>query len=108
MNRPDFAMRLLYVTTKDRNQAMTIGRALVGERLAACVNILDDMLSMYRWKGEIEETRETVMIVKTAEHLVEDATRRVKELHTYEVPCVISLPVESGYGPYMDWIRESL
>jgi periplasmic divalent cation tolerance protein len=108
MTRPPFAMRLLYVTTQDKNQALSIGRVLITEHLAACVNIIDDMTSMYRWQGAIEEASETVLIVKTSADRVDDATQRIKELHTYEVPCIITISVESGHAPYLDWVRDSL
>ena len=85
-----------------------IGKALVAERLAACVNILPGMESHYWWNGKIEESRETVLIAKTrddARHALQD---RVLAMHSYQTPCVIFLPVTGGNPEYLDWIaRES-
>ncbi|MDX1617969.1 MAG: divalent-cation tolerance protein CutA, partial [Balneolaceae bacterium] len=86
-----YNLRLIYITTKNKEEARKIGRTLVEERLAACVNILDKMESIYRWKGEVEEAEECVLIAKTPYHNVKPVTERVKQMHSYECPCVISL-----------------
>lgn len=98
--------RLIYITTKDEEEAEKIGRALVEEKLAACVNI-HPIKSIYRWKGEIVEESETAMFVKTKAELVNEVIKRVKELHSYEVPCIVSLPIEEGYPDYLKWIKDS-
>lgn len=102
-------LRLLYVTTKDREEAKTIARAVVEEQLAACVNILDGMESFYHWEGNLMNSRETVLLIKTAYGNVARITRRVKELHSYETPCVISLNLaeQEGNEEYLDWIRNA-
>lgn len=101
-------LRLIYVTTKDKTEARAIGKALVEEQLVACANILDGMESIYRWKGEIVEDQECVLILKTPYHNVPLITKRIKELHSYEVPCVISLTMteQEGNEEYLDWIEQ--
>jgi periplasmic divalent cation tolerance protein len=94
----------VYVTTATADEARAIGKALVAERLAACVNILDPMQSFYWWEGKIEEGRETVLIAKTRQARLEDVIARVKALHSYSVPCVVALPIEAGNPDYLRWI----
>jgi len=97
---------LVYITTQDEGEAEKIGRTLVKEKLAACVNI-HPINSVYRWEGRVEAEREAAMLVKTRADLVDEVINRVKELHPYEVPCVISLPIIQGNDDYLNWIRES-
>ncbi|MBT8763024.1 divalent-cation tolerance protein CutA [Desulfohalobiaceae bacterium Ax17] len=94
-----------YITAKDLAEAEKIGQVLVGERLAACVNILDGMLSMYWWQGQLEKSKEVVIIAKTREELKESLLERVKEIHSYDCPCVIFLPVQGGNKEFLDWIN---
>jgi periplasmic divalent cation tolerance protein len=96
----------IYITTKDEEEARKIGRKLVEEKLAACVNI-HPMKSIYRWGGGIEEEEETALLVKTKAELADEVIERVKELHSYEVPCIVSLPIEKGNPAYLEWIKES-
>ena len=96
----------IYITTEDEDEARRIGRTLVEEKLAACVNI-HPICSIYRWQGEIQEEGETALLVKTRAELADEVIRRVKELHSYEVPCIVSLPIEKGYLDYLKWIEES-
>lgn len=96
--------RLIYITTDGPAEAKRIGRALVEARLAACVNILDPMISMYWWEGEVTDGRETVLIAKTAQARVEALTEKVRELHSYSCPCVVVLPVTGGNPGFIDWI----
>lgn len=103
-------LRFVYVTTKDREEAVQIGTKIVEEKLAACANILDGMESIYWWKGEIETAQETVLVLKTTYSNVAKLTKRVKELHSYEVPCVVSLNIaeQEGSPDYLNWIRDSV
>ncbi len=98
--------RLVYITTKDEEEAREIGRVLGGERLAACVNI-HPIKSVCRWEGEIEEADEVALLVKTSAHLIDMVVSRVREMHSYEVPCIISLPIEKGYPDFLKWIDRS-
>lgn len=106
----EFAMfknlRLVYITTRDRDEAEKIGRAIVEEKLAACVNILDGMESIYRWKGEVHQEREAVLIAKVPYHNVHALTRLVKSIHSYECPCIITLTIteQEGNEEYLMWL----
>jgi periplasmic divalent cation tolerance protein len=97
-------LRLVYVTTSDREEARRIGRALVEARLAACVNILEGMNSLYWWEGALQEQTETVLIAKTRAELVEALSERVKSLHSDACPCVVALPIAGGNPAFLDWI----
>lgn len=97
-----------YITCKDVTEARRIGRVLVEERLAACVNILPGMESRYWWKGEIESAQEAVLIAKTRAEAREGLLERVVALHPGETPCIVFLPVTGGNPDYLEWIaRES-
>ncbi|HTF56441.1 MAG TPA: divalent-cation tolerance protein CutA [Planctomycetota bacterium] len=98
---------ILLVTAPDARSAARISDALVGERLAACVTVVPGARSTYRWKGKIERAREAVLLVKTRAALVRRVERRVRELHPYEVPEILALPVTAGEKRYMKWIEES-
>jgi periplasmic divalent cation tolerance protein len=95
---------LAYITCPDVDEARRIGRALVHEDLAACVNILPKMESFYRWEGKIENDQETVLIAKTRAPTRDALLERVLDLHPYEVPCVLFVPVSGGNPEYLDWI----
>lgn len=96
---------IVYMTAETLEQAREIGRGLVEARLAACVNIIDGMTSMYWWQGKVEEGTETVMIAKTQTNLVDRLTTKVRELHSYGCPCVVSVPIDGGNPEFLDWIR---
>ena len=96
----------VYVTAANKAEALAIGRALVEERLAACANVLDNMTSLYHWEGKLQEDSEAVLIAKTREDLVEQLIERVKALHSYSCPCVVSWPIPAGHQAYLDWICE--
>lgn len=96
--------RWVYITTSTLEEARRIGRQLVEERLAACVNIIPGMTSFYWWQGKIEEGNETVLIAKTRAELVARLTERVKALHSYTVPCVVALPILGGNPGFLQWI----
>lgn len=98
---------IVYITAGDIEEARKIGRKLVEERLAACANIFP-IASIYRWKGKIEEANEFGIIVKTKTEKVKELEKRVKELHSYEVPCVVSFRIEEGSKDYLDWIGECI
>jgi periplasmic divalent cation tolerance protein len=93
-----------YVTCVDEAQAERIARAVVGERLAACANLIPGMRSLYWWQGKLDESREVVLILKTRPALIPALTNRVKALHSYTVPCVCVLPVIDGNPDYLRWL----
>jgi periplasmic divalent cation tolerance protein len=97
-------IRFIYMTAGSAAEARAIGADLVQRRLAACVNILEPMQSLYVWEGELQEAREAVLIAKTTAARVPEVIDRVKALHSYECPCVVSLPVEAGYHPFLEWV----
>ena len=98
---------VVLVTCANEEQGTSIARSLVGERLAACVNLVSGIRSIYRWRDKLEDDRETLLLVKTRTQLLARVERRVRELHTYEVPEVVALPLAAGSKPYLDWVFES-
>ena len=96
-----------FVTCRDVRQARRIARALVGERLAACVNVVPGVASIYRWKGKVEEARETLLLVKSTSARARGLEARVKALHSYEVPEVVTLKIAGGSADYLRWLREN-
>ena len=81
-------------------------RGLVAERLAACVNIIPGMRSIYHWEGELREDGEVVVVAKTRQSRVADVIAEVKRIHSYECPCVVALPIEDGEPGFLSWIAE--
>ena len=100
-------MRLIFVTAGSEEQALAIARALVGERLAACVNIVGPVRSIYRWRDGVEDDREYLLIIKTRATLYMKVETRVREMHTYEVPEVLSVTADRGSPPYIKWLLDS-
>lgn len=98
---------IIYITAGDMTEARKIGRKLVEERLAACANIFP-ITSVFRWKGTIDEANEFGIIVKTRSDKVKEIEKRVKEIHSYEVPCVVSFNISEGSSDYLNWINESV
>lgn len=107
MTAPDHPV-LLYVTAPSRDAALALGRALVEQRLAACVNVLDGMTSVYRWNGAVEEAQEAVLLVKTMAGVYEAAAARVRQLHPYETPCVLEIPLGRGDAEYVAWLAAGI
>ncbi len=98
---------VLITAPADGDAAERLARALVEERLAACVNRVPGLISTYWWEGKIEEDREELLVVKTTEDRLEALLKRVPELHPYTVPEVLALPVEQGHPPYLEWLVAS-
>ena len=95
---------LVYITCRDRDEALRIGKALVEERLAACANVHGAIDSFYWWEGKLETGSEVALIAKTRADLVEALTARVKALHSYSVPCVVALELTGGNPDFLRWI----
>ena len=95
----------VYITAGQMEEARRIGRTLVEKRLAACVNLVDKIHSIYWWEGEIQEDSEVVLIAKTKATLLPQLVQQVKALHSYECPCVVALPILDGNADYLNWIR---
>jgi periplasmic divalent cation tolerance protein len=99
---------VVLVTVPNAETADKIAEALVGERLAACVNVVGGVRSIYRWKGVVERDQELLCVCKTTRAAFERLRARVVELHPYELPEVIALPIELGHAPYLEWITASV
>lgn len=106
MPEPDFVL-VLTTLPSDRAGADAFARTLVEERLAACVNITGEIQSVYRWQGRIEQDQERQIVIKTSRDSLDRLRARVHELHPYEVPEFIVLPIIDGSPAYLDWIRMS-
>lgn len=97
---------VIFITASNEDEAAKIARALVGERLAGCVNIIKNIRSIYSWQGNVEDEEEVLMIAKTQRSLFENLLRKVKELHSYTVPEIIAIPIIEGSEDYLKWLKE--
>ena len=95
---------LLYVTAKDELEAKMIAKTVVGERLAACANMLGSIDSVYWWQGRVCEDNEVALLLKTSAGRKSELIHRIKELHSYECPCVVCLPIADGNRDFLNWI----
>ena len=101
-------MIVIFVTAKDRREAKKIANELIKERLAACVNILDNIASIFWWQGKVDEAKEALLIIKSKKKLLPSIIKKVKSLHSYDCPEIIALPIIGGNKDYLDWIRDSV
>lgn len=99
-----FGAIMVYTTWPSAVEAEAAGRAIVGDGLAACVNILPGMVSIYRWQGEIERADEVVMLLKTRDDLADAVAQAVRARHSYDTPAIVFLPLSGGDPDYLDWI----
>ena len=98
---------VVLVTSGSEEEAIKIANSLVEEGLAACVNIISPVRSIYRWEGKIWDEKEWLLIIKTQQKRFEELERKVKSLHSYSVPEIIALPVVEGFAPYLKWLEET-
>lgn len=98
---------LVLVTCASEEKGAAIARSLVSEKLAACVNLVGPIRSIYRWRDKIEDDRETLLLIKTRAALVRRLEKRVRELHTYDVPEVVALRFDAGSSPYLAWLLDA-
>lgn len=98
---------VVMLVTAPGTRAPDLARALVEEGLAACVNIVPGVRSVYRWEGTVEEAEEVLLVIKTRSSRATALEVRVRELHPYDVPEVLALPVVAGSDPYLDWVRRN-
>jgi periplasmic divalent cation tolerance protein len=98
---------IVLVTATSQEEAARIGTSLVDEHLAACVNILPEVRSLFFWEGKTRDEREALLIVKSGLPLMDRLVARVKELHSYTVPEIIALPIVAGSREYLDWMQSS-
>ena len=101
---PPGAAWLCCVNAGSREEALRIGRAVIEERLAAGANVIDGLSSLYRWQGRLEEADEALLILKTRAELVPALIARVRELHSYDCPSIVALPIAAGNPDYLRWI----
>ncbi|OAG27881.1 divalent-cation tolerance protein CutA [Thermodesulfatator autotrophicus] len=97
---------IFYVTCSDEAEARKIAKSLLEERLIACANIYTGISSLYWWEGKIQEDNEVVIILKTKEELTQKVIAKIKALHSYECPCILSFSVKEGYEPFLNWIKK--
>jgi periplasmic divalent cation tolerance protein len=94
------------VTCESYKEGEKIAEVLLNKKLSACVNIIDNISSLFIWKERIEKEREVLLLIKTKKDLVDNVISAVKEVHSYEVPEIIALPILSGSSEYLSWIKE--
>jgi len=104
----DFKYVLVMVTAADNEEARLIAKVLLEKKKAACVSILDGMNSAYWWKGAVENATESLLMVKTQAKLLNDIVETVKEIHSYDNPEIVALPIIGGSEAYFEWLDESL
>jgi periplasmic divalent cation tolerance protein len=97
---------LILITTNTKKEAEKIAESLVESRLVACVNIMPAVTSVYYWKGEVCKESEVLLVIKTRAEHFDTLVEKVTQLHSYEVPEIIALPILRGYKPYLDWIKQ--
>ncbi|MEM7826904.1 MAG: divalent-cation tolerance protein CutA [Candidatus Aenigmatarchaeota archaeon] len=97
-------MKIIYTTTRNEKEAKKIAMTLIDERLAACANIFN-ISSIYRWDKKINESYEVAMFIKTKSSAVNNAIKRIKELHSYDIPAILVLNVEKGYEKFLSWVN---
>ena len=95
----------VYMTAGSIEEAKSIGQILVGQNLAACVNLLENMTSIYNWEDKLEEGHEVVMIAKTRKALMAELIETVKSHHSYDIPCILELPIQGGNPDFLSWIE---
>ncbi len=100
--------RIVFITIDKLEDAKTIAGTLVKEGLAACCNIIPNITSIYTWEGKVEEDGELLIIVKSSAERLEQLEKRVKEIHSYDVPEILSFALDESHAPYMKWMGECL
>ena len=103
--RPQY--QIILNTCPDRDSAIKIANILIEEELAACVNIIPGLTSVYKWKGELKTGTEVLLMIKTRATLYSQVESRIQDLHDYELPEILSVSIERGLPPYLDWIDTS-
>ena len=95
----------VYMTAGSFKEAKRIGQILVSQNLAACVNLLENMTSIYKWEEKLEESKEVIMIAKTRKTLMPKLIETVNSLHSYDCPCILELPIQGGNPDFLSWIK---
>lgn len=108
MSHAPGAFRIVLTTADSEELADRIARTLVERRLAACVNVVGPVSSVFRWKGEIVSDRERMLVIKTTAERFPEVRETIRELHSYDVPEVLAIAVDDGDRPYLDWLADCL
>jgi periplasmic divalent cation tolerance protein len=106
MTEPQGDPIVVLITAQNREEAIRLADMLVGAHLAACVQILPEMESVYRWQGAIERQPEILLLAKTTKRRFAELEREVRALHSYDVPEIVALPIVAGSAPYLRWLSE--
>jgi len=99
---------VIFIAVPNKKEADKIARQLIKNRLAACVNIIDKIESVFRWEGRVDRAREALLVIKSKKSKLTNIIKLVKSMHSYEVPEIIALPLIGGYKPYLNWLDESV
>ena len=99
---------VIFVTCASKEEAAKIAKNLLDERLIACANIIEGVSSFFWWKGKVDRAKEALVIIKTAGKNFDKVRKRIKKLHSYEVPEIIAVPITAGESSYLKWIDESI
>ena len=99
---------VIFATCASEKEAAKIAKNLLSERLIACANIIAGVKSLFRWKGKVDKAKETLLVIKTVRKNFLKVQKRIKKLHSYEVPEIIALPIVAGENDYLKWIKESV
>ncbi|MCW4034821.1 MAG: divalent-cation tolerance protein CutA [Candidatus Bathyarchaeota archaeon] len=99
---------IVLMTASNKQEAVSIVRTLLEEKLIACANVFDSVTSLFWWQNKIDQENEALVLMKSKQSLFEKLSKRVKELHSYDVPEVLAIPVVDGSSDYLDWLKESL
>lgn len=99
---------VVFMTAADGEEAGRLAEMLVEKRLAACVQILPEMESVYRWQGKVERQREVLLIAKTTSSKFEELEKEVRARHSYETPEIVAFPLSAGSDPFLEWLKRSV
>jgi len=102
------SLSLMYVMVPDMETAKKLAKPLIQKKQAACVNIIPQVTSVYEWEGQIEESSELVMLIKTATHRVDEISTFIRENHPYDVAAALSIKIDNGNPPFLDWITKTV
>lgn len=108
MQRQQHQVIIVLVTCPTRTTAQGLARLVVQQRVAACVNVVPGIESVFRWEGKIDRAKEVLLIIKTTKSRFVSLMKTVKQHHPYEVPEMIALPIQAGFQPYLDWVTASV
>jgi len=96
----------IYITCANKDEATKIAHSLVEQRLVACANIMAGHEAVYQWQGKVETGQEVAVVMKTRSDLFEKVKNAILKLHSYETPCIVALPIETGHAPFLQWIQD--